>query len=324
MKLFFSYVRSKPGAIALFFALCAIFALVSFLGWVPVQTGLYVLLLCFAAGAAALIAGFFRFSARHKAVTGLIPLTDASGLPPAATLIEADYQDVIEELVRRHGAEISAADERYSGLSDYFTMWAHQIKTPISAMRLLMQEGDASPELREELFYIEQYVDMVLQYIRTDSESTDYVFSKVRLDDIIRPAVKKYASQFIRKKISLVYEPVEAEIITDGKWLSFVLEQIIGNALKYTPSGSVSITYDCGVLTVRDTGIGIAPEDLPRIFENTFTGYNGRSDRKSTGIGLYLCRKICAKLGHGISAESEPYMGTAIHIDLSQNNAVFE
>ena len=166
---------------------------------------------------------------------------------------------------------------------------------------------------------------MVLTYLRLNSESTDYVIREYDLDEIIRPSVRKFAGEFIGRKLSLQYEPLHTSVITDEKWLSFVIGQVLSNALKYTPSGSISITLEPEKkLCIRDTGLGIAPEDLPRIFENGYTGYNGRMDKKASGIGLYLCRRICTKLGHSITARSEVDVGTAITIDLSRQKLEVE
>ena len=202
---------------------------------------------------------------------------------------------------------------------DYYTTWVHQIKTPISVMRMTL-EGEDTEEHRElsaELFRIEQYVEMVLSYLRLDSDSSDYVFQEYDLDSIIRQAVHKYAPLFVRKKLRLFYEPVNVKVLTDEKWLLFILEQILSNSIKYTQEGSVSITLTPDkVLNISDTGIGIAPEDLPRIFEKGFTGYNGRSDKKSTGLGLYLCKKAAGRLSHKISVQSKPGAGTVVSIDL--------
>lgn len=157
---------------------------------------------------------------------------------------------------------------------------------------------------------------MVLCYLRLDSDSTDYVLKEYELDELIRQAVRKYAASFIRKKLRLEYEPVNCRVLTDEKWMLFVLEQVLSNALKYTKAGSISISQESpGILCIRDTGIGIAPEDLPRIFEKGYTGYNGRSDKKASGIGLYLCKRICRNLGHRIAAESAVGTGTVIRID---------
>ena len=230
---------------------------------------------------------------------------------------------------------------------DYYSLWAHQIKTPIAAMRLLIQDqegvelegrGGTAEEIGEqwaaflknlkmELFKTEQYVEMVLSYLRMEDMSSDMVLQWYPLDDIVRQAVKKYSSLFIMKKIRLEYQKCETMVLTDEKWLVFVLEQLLSNALKYTVGGTITIHEESGedgCLVIEDTGIGIQVEDLPRIFEKGFTGYNGRQNKKSTGIGLYLCKSICDKLNHGISAESEPGEGTRIYLELKRRELPVE
>lgn len=160
---------------------------------------------------------------------------------------------------------------------------------------------------------------MVLSYLRLGSESSDLVLRPYDLDGILRQAVRKYAKLFIRKKLSLIYEPVNRTVLTDEKWLLFVVEQLLSNAIKYTPKGSVSLLVEGDELLVRDTGIGITPEDLPRVGEKGFTGYNGRIDKKSTGIGLYLCRQVLKKLGHSFKIESAPGKGTTVAIGLCRS-----
>ena len=178
-------------------------------------------------------------------------------------------------------------------MDDYYAAWVHQIKAPIAVMSLLLQQEDTeqNQQLKAELFRVEQYAEMALSYVRLGEGMKDLVIAQYPLDEIIRKAVRKYAGQFIRKKIRLVYVGTEEIVLTDEKWLSFILEQILSNAVKYTVKGSVTIEVnEKKQLTVSDTGIGIAAEDLPRIFEKGYTGKNGRLDRKSTGIGLYLCK----------------------------------
>ena len=160
---------------------------------------------------------------------------------------------------------------------------------------------------------------MVMAYLRLDADTTDYVIRECDVDAIIQKAVRRFAGEFIARRLTLHYQPLGLRAVTDEKWLQFVLEQLLSNALKYTPSGGVTIDQEePGVLCVRDTGVGIAPEELPRIFEKGFTGEMGRSDRRASGIGLYLCRRICRGLGHGLSAASRPGEGTVIRIDLRQ------
>ena len=214
-----------------------------------------------------------------------------------------------------------------AGLTDYYSLWAHQIKTPIAAMDLLLQE-DGSPhrgELEMELLKIGQYVEMVLSYLRLDSDSTDYVLREYPLDDILRQAVRKFAKMFILKKITLDFQETGKTVLTDEKWLLFVVEQVLSNALKYTPAGGTIRIYGDGVtVVIADNGIGIREEDQARVFEKGFTGYNGRADKKSTGIGLYLCRQVMDRLNHSISLTSRPGQGTLVRLDLSRESRMVE
>ncbi|MCD7824043.1 MAG: sensor histidine kinase [Oscillospiraceae bacterium] len=227
----------------------------------------------------------------------------------------------LENKISRLTEMISSEKAKSRQRMDYYSVWAHQIKTPIASMRLSLQGEDSalSRKLGAELNRIESYADMVMTYLRLDSESTDYVFAECNLDSIIRSCVRKFSGEFIARKIELIYEPVQETVLTDEKWLSFVIEQVLSNALKYTPAGSISIYMEPGqVLAIKDTGIGIAPDDLPRIFDQGFTGYNGRTDKKASGIGLWLCKRICDDLGYDISAESQLGKGTTIRLDLSK------
>lgn len=244
-------------------------------------------------------------------------------------LIEKDYQEIIRIMDRQMSDVISEKDAAYSDMMDYYTIWVHQIKTPIAAIRLLLQSEPSGngAELLDQLFRIEQYVDMVLQYLRLENMNEDLLIRKCSLDSIVKQAVRKYAKSFIRKKIRLDYRELDREVLTDEKWLVFVVEQILSNALKYTREGTVSIRMDPGnpfTLLVEDTGIGIAPEDLPRLFSRGFTGCNGREDKKSTGIGLYLCRRILNKLSHTISIDSEIGKDTRVSIGLDTLESGYE
>jgi len=189
-------------------------------------------------------------------------------------------------------------------------------------MELLLQQENSSLAimLRNELSKIEQYVGMVMTYIRLNSDSSDYVFRLTSLDGIVKNTVKKFSSQFIARKLRLEYSPLDRKIVTDEKWLGFVIEQILSNALKYTHEGSVSIYLeDPCVLCIKDTGIGISAKDMPRIFEKGYTGQIGRANCSASGLGLYLSGRICAKLGCRIWAESEVYKGTTVKIDLEKS-----
>ena len=231
------------------------------------------------------------------------------------------YREMIRELLLEQRRSQDSMRIRYQDTMDYYTTWVHQIKTPIAAMGLVLQQEDTeeSRRLSEELQRIEQYVEMVLTYLRLGSGDTDYVFARVDLDKLLRGCIRKYASQFIRRHLTLDYQNMDCQVLTDEKWLAFVVEQVLSNALKYTREGSVRIYMESPcTLCIRDTGIGISPEDLPRVFEKGYTGYNGRSDRKATGLGLYLCRQICDRLKSTITASSVPGEGTTIRIGLGR------
>lgn len=239
--------------------------------------------------------------------------------PPADNDVELEYQHFLLLLASDRERIRNQTKTSKNEMVEYYTLWVHQIKTPIAAIRLLLKSRDADPELSHQLFKIEEYVNMVLQYLRLDGES-DLKIQWNDLDRIVRQAVHKYAALFIAKKLSLDYKPLNLNVLTDEKWLVFVIEQILSNAIKYTPAGGVTISLeehsemDRAALVIKDTGIGIALEDQPRIFDKGFTGENGHIDKRSTGIGLYLCRRILNQLSHGITVESKPGKGTAIRI----------
>ncbi|MCI8293894.1 MAG: HAMP domain-containing histidine kinase [Hespellia sp.] len=267
---------------------------------------------------------FFVYRKRHcvrKEVLQNIQIM-LEELPEPKTLVESDYQEMLVELKRIFDEHVTVWQNERRESMDYYTTWVHQIKTPISVMRMTLQ-GDDTEENRNllaELFRIEQYVEMVLGYLRLGSAVSDFVFQEYPLDAIIRQAIHKYAPQFVRSRIRLVYESTDIKVLTDEKWLLFILEQLLSNAIKYAPQGKISIavTQD-KVLKIADDGIGISAEDIPRIFEKGFTGYNGRADKKSTGLGLYLCHLAAKKLSYTIRVESEVGVGTEFSIDLNSN-----
>ncbi|MGN0330670.1 MAG: sensor histidine kinase [Kineothrix sp.] len=323
MKFYLSYIRERWRGIAAAGIFCFIFVAAFALYHLPVEAVAYPAGLCTLLGGILTLSGLRRARHRHQTLDSIRSLEAAAAgvLPRPVCMEEEDYQRIIGLICEEHNRYLTEAGRRYSDMMDYYTVWVHQIKTPIASMRLHLQNEDSalSHKLSADLFRVEQYVEMVLAFLRLDAEGTDYVIKEYDLDGIVKQAVRKFAGEFIVRRLRLEYEPLHTEVITDEKWLSFVVEQVLSNALKYTPSGRITITLEPEKkLCIRDTGIGIAPEDIPRIFENGFTGYNGRSDKKSSGIGLYLCRRICTNLGHRITAESTVGEGTAITIDLKR------
>ena len=323
MGLFLSYLKQRwriaVAGLLFFLIFMAVFALYR----LPALAVLYPTGLCMLLGLVLVVFDFRRVKQRHEILQSLRSLTDVitGTFPKVCGIEDEDYQKLIHLMSEEHIQYQTEANRRYSDMIDYYTVWVHQIKTPIASMRLHLENEDSAlaRKLRTDLFRVEQYVEMVLMFFRLNSESTDYVIGESDLDTIVKQAVKKFAGEFIERRLTLVYEPLHTTVITDEKWISFVIEQILSNALKYTPSGNITIAMEQEKeLCIRDTGIGIASEDLPRIFENGYTGYNGRTDKKASGIGLYLCRRICTNLGHGIRAESVVGEGTVIRIDFRQ------
>lgn len=329
MKIFLGYVKYRAKAAALWAVFALVYAVIFRLYQIPAATVLYGGAVCFFIGGTAIVFDYGKFKKKHILLKNLVSeislFTD--NLPDGDNLIEQDLTALIRLLSDDKRAIENEMNAKYTDMTDYYTMWAHQIKTPITTMRLVLQNEDTpqSRELAEDLQRIEQYAEMVMCYLRLDSRSSDLVIKRYDLDGIVRQGVRRFSSQFIRRKLRLVYEPLECQVLTDEKWLLFVIEQALSNALKYTKTGSIEIYLESPkTLCVRDTGIGIAPEDAPRIFEKGYTGYNGRTDKRASGIGLYLCKRICGKLGHKISVYSESGKGTVVKIDLSEADIEIE
>ena len=328
-----AYLKMHRKGVCIFLLFSLIFLVVFILYDLPWEAVAYAAALCGFFGALLLIwdYGRFRTKCRQLRLMQKEICLGLDRLPMAEHELDELYQELLRILYQQKQQSMDDSSRSYQELMEYYTIWAHQIKTPIAAMDLILQQetsvGDsaAARELSEELKRIRQYVDMVLVVLRLDSDSTDYVIQEYELDDILKQAVKKYATQFIYKKLTLHYEPVNRKVLTDEKWLLFVVEQVLSNALKYTRNGSIDIFLEeQDTLCIRDTGMGIAPEDLPRIFEKSYTGYNGRSDKKASGIGLYLCRRICQKLSHTIAADSVVGEGTTIRIGLGRQDLEIE
>lgn len=387
------YLRSKLKVVGLFLLCMSVFFSVCLLYQLEnIPKLLYAFFLWAFAGLCCGIYDFTNYVKRSAALnTALMNIENMPDiLPSPEDAIERQYRVIVDTLLDERRNLLSHANFKDTDMTDYYTMWAHQIKVPIAAMRLLLQNAESKggeaadktekpvvgvpepcaeipasetevpeagtqiqvsaevsgigtkiPELytsavgynrllSEELFRIEQYVEMVLYYQRLDSINSDFLFKEYDLREIVNQAVKKHSMFFINSRLSLNMEEFTCKVVTDEKWLQFVIGQVLSNALKYTSRGSITIRLEkaCGgapaipsedsaafvSLIIEDTGIGIRPEDLPRIFERGFTGYNGRLDKKSTGIGLYLSKKILQKLSHTIEVTSEAGKGTRVAI----------
>ena len=330
MKLLLRYFRAHWGQLLTLCLFGVIFAGVFSLYRLEAEAVAYASLLCFLLGGLVFLGGYLRFLRRHWVLQGLsrsIVLT-AVELPEPMGPLEADYQALLRLVQEERQSLASRFDRLNRDQEAYYSAWAHQIKTPIAAMGLLLQEEDSerSRELQAELLRIEQYVGMVLAYLRLGQDASDYVIAPCPLEPLVRQAVRKYAPIFLRRRISLELEPLEGSVLTDGKWLGFVVEQLLDNALKYTaPGGRIRIFLEPEeTLVIADTGIGVAPEDLPRVWDKGYTGLNGRRDRRATGIGLHLCREVLERLNHRGEMESVLGEGTTVRLFLAHEELEVE
>ena len=322
MSFFKGYLKERWKRLSMLLLFACIFAFSFWVYRLPVRAVIYPCALCLLFGAVFAAYDITKAYRRHKFFKELHRRNAEliSALPEPEGIVDSDYQQLISVLKEKIAEITAQTDSRIRDTVDYYTVWAHQIKTPIAAMRLTLQKEDV-PEARRlasELSRIEQYVEMVLVFVRLGSDYSDYVFTQQDIDEIIRSSVKKFASEFIDRRIRLEYDSVDIQAVTDEKWFAFVVEQLLSNALKYTREGSIKIYSEGKVLCIKDTGIGIAPEDLPRVFDKGYTGCNGRTDRRASGLGLYLCRRICQNLGIDISISSTVGEGTTVRLDLGQ------
>ncbi|WP_394010648.1 sensor histidine kinase [Anaerococcus cruorum] len=213
----------------------------------------------------------------------------------------------------------NAFDLKMRGFKDYITIWTHQIKTPLFSLSLILNDHPVDSHAAQgEVFEIEEYIESLLSYMRLESLSTDFVFEEAFLDELINSSIKKYAKVFIKKKNQVKFTPTMLKITTDKKWFGLILDQILSNANKYTDQGFISIYIKGTNLIIEDSGIGIRKEDLPRVFDKSYTGYNGRIYKKSTGIGLNLVKTTADNLSIDVFIESEVDVGTKVILNLSR------
>ena len=329
MNYLFKYIKEHIYTIIVFFVFCGIFLLSVILFHLPIKAVIYPALFCLLLILIIFSVDYYKSYKKHKTLedSAKLPENLLSALSQYQKVYDGDYQKIIENLLDRESRTKSENLKSQDAAVDYYTTWVHQIKTPLSAIKLTLQnyDNELSRSIADDIFKIEQYVEMVLTYQRLNSMSTDYVFREYELDKIIKNCVKKFAGQFINKGLSLSYNGTDKIVTTDSKWLSFVIEQLISNSVKYTNKGRIEITVtDSSDLIISDTGIGISESDLPLIFKKGYTGFNGRNEKHSSGLGLYLCRRICDNLGVDISVESTPDKGTAVTLPLGKKSSIYE
>jgi len=240
---------------------------------------------------------------------------------------QENYKKLSQDLEIENRRLLNQATIDRRELEEYFLLWVHQIKTPIAASQLLVAEvadRQLKQQLEQEIFKIDSYTNLVLQYLRLESFHDDLVLKQVQIEDLVKEIIRKYALFFIQKGLNVNLHDLDKEIVTDKKWLLVVIEQIISNCLKYTKEGGLEIYMEGQELCIKDTGIGIKNSDVLRVFERGFSGYNGRLTQQSSGLGLYLSKKISEELGHQIRIESEVGKGTTVRIQFAQVNLVLE
>ena len=326
MEILKSYLKKNIKVYILFIVFILIFFIMFYLYNLPLEALIYTGSFCFLAALIASFSDFVNYKESYKKLNFLEQniLNDLDALPKSLDIRIDYYHKIIEKLYEELEKLTQENRQKNTDMVDYYSMWVHQIKTPIAAMNFLLDNEEVDQKiLQQELFKIERYVEMVLTYIRLDSTSSDYVITKINLDEVVKDTVKKYAALFINKKIKLNYVSHETMVISDKKWLSFAFEQILGNSVKYSSTnGEITIETFENKLVIEDKGIGIKEEDLPRIFEKGFTGFNGRYEKKSSGLGLYLCKKTLDKLGHHIEISSTVGKGTRVEITFPKEDTL--
>lgn len=237
-------------------------------------------------------------------------------------LLGEEINDVLRELSKSMHENVKHYRTEQEEYREYIEMWIHEIKTPIASSRLVIENNynDVTRKIDYQIDRIDNFIEQVLYYTRSDEVSKDYIIKELELDSIVKKVVKKNYRDFISKKIKLEIEEIKETIYSDSKWVEFIVNQILVNSVKYTKEkeGVIKISANSQgnsvVLIIEDNGVGIIERDLDRIFEKGFTGENGRRFGKSTGIGLYLCKRLCDKLGLGLKLESKLNKGTKVRI----------
>lgn len=322
-----SFIRTLRPQMFLFLAIQTVFGLIMLFTHVALQLyGYGVLLSLFLWGVSIAFQWTSYFSRLQKAEQ--IQLNNLKAFEDSIIENEAlgemyyqKYKEITDIYHQFRQTEIEKSKEQM----DYFTLWLHQIKTPIAAISLILQRQEVKfagqKKLEQELIRLEDYTHMALNYLKLEEAGKEMDLERVTVDEVVKEALKKYAILFIYNDIQLQYEPLEMTVLTDRKWLQVLIEQLLSNSLKYTKTGSIKIfAEDETTLVIEDTGVGIRKEDLPRIFEKGYTGLDGRLHEKSTGLGLFLSRKICERLGHQLTIESEINQGTKAHLNLKRES----
>lgn len=325
------WILNHRFGILTYLGVAVIFGVIFYLYGLPLKAVMYPAVFSFAYVIVLLIIDSARKRMKHKKLADVAKLPAVSvseQLPVPVSTLEEDYTLIINNVINELSEVITSYEKKMRDTTDYYSTWVHQIKTPIASMRLNLQamDSDDSRNLLRNLQAIEGYVDMVMSYLRLQSEHTDYVIRKENIKELVAATVKKFRLDFIEKKLSFKMEVEDAYVLTDKKWALIVIEQILSNSLKYTQEGYIRVAFkeDDSLLVIEDTGIGIDATNLPRIFERGYTGFNGRGEAHSSGIGLYLVKSICDNLKINIRVESQENVGTKMYLTFPRNLAFYE
>lgn len=325
MNNLFAYLHYRRLLLCYYLLTGATLLLVHFLSGQDMRYAWYVLLLITVFLGILLCIDGRRYVKQRKALRQLQAQLDAadSRLPRPTHALEADYLSIIATLRQQYSALKSDTLNTYKDTLDYYTLWVHQIKTPIAAMRLVLQDMPEAQTkvLLQELFKVEQYADTALRYVKLSHLSSDLILEHCDLNQLVRQCVKKYSLLFVYQKLTVEIQPLPKDVVSDKKWLAFLLEQLLSNAIKYTKKGGIRIFEEKGALVIQDSGIGIKSEDLPRIFEKGYTGYNGRLDNRASGIGLYLVRRTAKALAIHVDITSTLGEGTKVRLFFPSHDA---
>lgn len=325
--IFIAFIKANQSLLIAYILNVLVFSFIYMLGRLPVYFLLFSIELSLFLGSCLFMFQFSKYYKKFRLLERLDkdPIGTLEQLPASQDINEVFWRLKIIKLIEENQQIEKKNLQRSSSQMDYFTLWLHQIKTPISAISLLIQRDSQtkfSYQMEQELLQIENYTHMALNYLKIEQSGSDLDFEQVSLDRVIKETVKKFSILFIYNRIQLDYQETAAVVLSDEKWLRVLVEQIISNGLKYTSEGGVIRIYMSPKkdqqLIIEDTGIGIRSEDLPRIFERGYSGFNGRIHEKSTGLGLFLSQEITKRLGHDLSIESTLGKGTKVTIDLAR------
>jgi len=236
-----------------------------------------------------------------------------------------DYQTLLKKVSQENQQLEHRLIKEQQALLDYYAMWSHQIKTPLAALQVLVEtEAESTTKIKNEIATIDGYLSMMLHYLKMTNLEDDLVLKRLDVYEVIKKVIKKYRMFFIQKDLSVDIEPFSKEVVTDEKWLLFILEQVIFNSIKYTQLGGIKLFLEDDTLKIKDSGIGILPQDLPRIFESGYTGFNGRQHQKATGLGLHMSQTIAKHLGIDLGIDSEVGKGTTVSLTFSQFKSMYD